>query len=46
MKSQIKRLKEILQQNKEDLQYLFIVGLPTGVFLIMLSQYTCLGEVY
>ena len=46
MKKLVKKLKKILQQNKEDLQYLFIVGLPTGVFLIMLSQCTCLGEVY
>lgn len=46
MKNQIKRLKEILQQNKEDLLYLLILGLPTGICLIALSQCTSIAEVY
>ena len=46
MKKQLKYLKEILVENKEDLQYLFTVGLPTGVFLILLSQCVSFSEVY
>jgi len=46
MKKRIKRLKKILQKNKEDLQYLLFAGLPTGIILILLSHYFTLGEVY
>lgn len=46
MKKKAKRLKKILQKNKEDLQYLLYVGLPTGILLILLSHYFTFGEVY
>jgi len=46
MKKQLEKVKKILQENIEDLKYLFIVGFPSGVFLIILSQCVGLGEVY
>lgn len=46
MKKQKNRLKKILQKNKEDILYLLIVGLPTGIFLIILSKFFSFGEVY
>jgi hypothetical protein len=42
----VEKLKKILHENKEDLQYLLNVGLPTGILLILLSRCCTLGEVY
>jgi hypothetical protein len=46
MKKMVKTLKKTLSKYNEDLQYLFIVGLPTGLFLILLGNVVKLGEVY
>lgn len=46
MKKMVKKLKKNLSKYNEDLQYLFIVGLPTGLFLILLSKVVKVGEVY
>jgi hypothetical protein len=39
MKKLIKKLKKILHENKEDLQYLLFAGVPTGILLIVLSRF-------
>jgi hypothetical protein len=46
MKKLIKRLREILQKNKEDLQYLLYVGVPTGIIWMILSRFISFGEMY
>lgn len=37
MKRLVSRLKKILQDNKEDLLYLLLVGLPTGIIEMWLE---------
>lgn len=46
MKTQIAHLKEILQDNKEDLMYLLLVGIPTLIALIVLSPYMSYSDLY
>ena len=42
----VKRLKKILHEDKEDLQYLLLVGLPTVVLVIILNHFIHFKEVY
>ncbi len=46
MKRLSSKLKKVLQDYGEDIQYLLITGLPIGLFLILLSHCFNLGEVY
>lgn len=46
MKKQLKKLKKILWDNNEDLKYLFTVGVPSGILMILLSQCKFMGEIY
>jgi hypothetical protein len=46
LKKQIKQLKEILQQFKEDFEYLLFAGVPTAVGYWILNNFIRFGEVY
>ena len=46
MKKLVKRLKEILHENKEDLEYLLFAGGPMGIILIVLSHFISFVEIY
>jgi hypothetical protein len=46
MKKLLKRLKEILHENKEDIQYLLFAGAPMGIVLMVLSCFMSFGELY
>lgn len=46
MKKLVIRLKEIILENKEDLQYLLYIGVPTGFVLIILSCFVSFDEVF
>jgi hypothetical protein len=46
MKTQISNLKEILHENKEDLLYLLLVGVPTAVLMLLFSSYIDYSNLY
>lgn len=37
MKTHLAHFKEILHENKEDLMYLFFVGIPSGILMILIN---------
>ncbi len=39
MKTSIEHFKKILKEDKDDLIYLLLVGVPFGIFAIWLSQF-------
>lgn len=40
------KLKKVLNENKEDLQYLLFVGMPTFIILFLISLFFEVGETY
>jgi hypothetical protein len=42
----IKQLIEILQKNKDDLIYLFLVGVPSMIFAIWINQFMDFSHLY
>jgi hypothetical protein len=46
MKTLFAHLKEILQENKEDLLYLLFVGVPAVIILILLSPFMDYSNLY
>jgi hypothetical protein len=38
MKAHFKQLKKILRDNKEDLKYLFIAGIPALIVMLLTSR--------
>jgi hypothetical protein len=46
MKTTIAHLKEILQENKDDLLDLLIVGVPTSILIIWINQFMDHSHLY
>lgn len=46
MKKLILKLKKALTQNREDLQYLLWVGVPSGILMVILSFVITFKETY
>jgi len=38
MKQRYNNLKELLRQNRDDLEYLLFVGIPGGILMILLAE--------
>ena len=46
MKKRLRKVRKILANNLEDIAYLIIAGLPTGMFLILFGKLYEFGEVF